>query len=147
MTVSSPFLPPNLQDTNCLCISDAFWHELTPESALLARVFVDHCFATKSEFRLEAASLPVVTTFAFYLQEACNAFLEINQEIELPEAFDGEPGYAERDRIEDELAKAESVLDELLRIVVHLDFADETGRKKLLVVISTDLPLLYRRLC
>lgn len=77
-----------------------------------------------------------MTAFAFHLQEAYNAFLELNQEIEVLEALDGDTEGEERDRIEDELAKAENVLNDLLRIVSNLDFADEIGRKKLFVVIS-----------
>ena len=74
--------------------------------------------------------------FAIRLQEACTAFLELNEEIEVGESVGDAAESEERDKVEDELAKAESVLNELLRIVVNLDFSDEAGRKKLFVVIS-----------
>ena len=119
-----------------LYIPDTFWHQLTPESTLLARVFVEYCFTIRSESRLESISLPVVTMFAIRLQEACTAFLELNEEIEVGESVGDAAESEERDKVEDELAKAESVLNELLRIVVNLDFSDEAGRKKLFVVIS-----------
>lgn len=77
-----------------------------------------------------------MTMFAIRLQEACTAFLELNEEIEVGESVGDAAESEERDKVEDELAKAESVLNELLRIVVNLDFSDEAGRKKLFVVIS-----------
>ena len=81
--------------------------------------------------------------FAIRLQEACTSFLELNEEIEVGESVGDEAESEERDKVEDELAKAESVLNELLRIVVNLDFSDEAGRKKLFVVISM-LPSVLR---
>ena len=45
-------------------------------------MFVEHCTAAKNETRLEAAALPVVTAFAFHIQDAYNGMLEVLQEIE-----------------------------------------------------------------
>ena len=55
---------------------------MTPESAVLARVFVEQCISTKNEARLESASLPVLTAFAFHIQEAYNSLLAVLEEIE-----------------------------------------------------------------
>jgi len=116
--------------------ADSFWNELTAESALLARVFVDHCLSRKHETSLDAASLPVVTVFAFNIQEVYNVFLELAEENKMFEAVAGEDvDEEERDRVEEEMAQAVFVLCELLNIAVHLDYTDEIGRRKLSNVI------------
>ena len=48
--------------------------ELTPETAFLVRVFIEHCIATKDDARLESA-LPVVTSLAYHIQSSYNDFL------------------------------------------------------------------------
>lgn len=88
--------------------------------------------------RLEAASLPVVTAFAFHLQESYNALLNILQEAEnvafLNAGEDEDEDDAEKR--EEELAKNEVVLGELLRMALKLDYMDEIGRRKVFSVIS-----------
>jgi condensin complex subunit 3 len=117
-------------------IPEKYWRELTPESVLLARVFVDHCFNTKNDARLESASLPVVTAFAFHVQEAYNTLLGIMQEEEQAR-FLGEDGEDDAiEELEERTVKAEVVLAELLKITVQLDFSDEIGRRKVFVVAS-----------
>lgn len=127
--------------TKCLTMgADSFWNELTAESALLARIFVDHCLSRKDEPNLDAASLPVVTAFAFHIQEVYNAFLELADENKMFEVAAGEDvNEEERDRVEEEMAQAAFVLCELLKVAVHLDYADETGRRKLSVVVRESI--------
>ncbi|KAJ7032450.1 nuclear condensing complex subunit [Mycena alexandri] len=134
---------------------DAYWHNLTPESAVLARAFLEHCLGSanpnssysgagrgggRGEERLEAASLPVVTAFAFHVQEAYNALLVALEDAEVvrtlalsagPRGLDNED---EDDEAEEELAKREVVLGELLRMAVKLDYGDEIGRRKVYTV-------------
>ncbi|TRM62875.1 nuclear condensing complex subunit [Schizophyllum amplum] len=57
-----------------LRFDERFWRHLTPESALLARVFVDHCRARDSA-RLDAA-MTEVHTLAGTVQTLYNALLE-----------------------------------------------------------------------
>lgn len=66
----------------CLSTTDIYWRESILESVVLARVFVEHCVSIENEARLESASLPVVTAFAFHIQEAFNPFLVVLQDIE-----------------------------------------------------------------
>ncbi|KAJ3982195.1 nuclear condensing complex subunit [Lentinula detonsa] len=113
--------------------NDDFWAELTPESAVLARVFVDQCIESKSENRLEDASIPVVTAFAFHIQEAYNALLSLMQEMDFLNV--GEPDDEESEAREEELAKKELILGELLRIALKLDYMDEIGRRKVFSVV------------
>ncbi|KAE9404610.1 hypothetical protein BT96DRAFT_955565 [Gymnopus androsaceus JB14] len=113
---------------------DDFWEELTPESAVLARVFVDQCLESKGENRLEAASIPVITAFAFHIQQVYNALLSLMQEMDFLNA--GEPDDEESEAREEELAKKELILGELLRIAVKLDYMDEIGRRKVFSVVK-----------
>ncbi|KAJ7598768.1 nuclear condensing complex subunit [Mycena floridula] len=113
---------------------DAYWTNLTPESAVLARVFVEHSFSTGSQERLDTASLPVVTAFAFHIQEAYNGLLAILQEVSLLGTGDDE----ESEVREEEIAKKEVVLGELLRMSLKLDYMDEIGRRKVFSV-TTDM--------
>ncbi|KAF8163123.1 nuclear condensing complex subunit [Crassisporium funariophilum] len=102
---------------------DQYWTTLTPETAFLARVFVEHCKATKDETRLEA-TLPVVTEIAFHIQQAYSLLSE----------FPGNHVNLEDDnefaRREDEKIDRELVLAELLKLAVNLDYSDEIGRRK-----------------
>ncbi|KAF8888582.1 nuclear condensing complex subunit [Infundibulicybe gibba] len=118
--------------------SDAFWKELSPESAVLARVFVEDCIESHNEARLENASLPVVTAFAFYIQEAYNALLEPLQDLENARFLNGGeiPDDEESEKRDEDIAKQEVVLGELLRIALRLDYMDEIGRRKVFSVVK-----------
>ena len=109
---------------------------MTPESAVLARVFVEQCISTKNEARLESASLPVLTAFAFHIQEAYNSLLAVLEEIETAKLLRAGLEDEENDELEEELAKREVVMSELLRMTLKLDYADEIGRRKVFSVVS-----------
>ena len=81
----------------------------------------------KNETLLEAAALPVVTAFAFHMQESYNLLLEALED--LSEADEDE-------ELEEELAKREAILGELLRVTLKLDYGDEIGRRKVFTVVS-----------
>jgi condensin complex subunit 3 len=114
--------------------SEDYWRHLTPESAVLARVFLERCLVQAREDRLESASLPVVTAFAFHMQEAYNQLLAALDDGEVARALSGEDEVA--DDVEEELAKREVVLGELLRMAIKLDYMDEIGRRKVYTVTS-----------
>jgi len=108
---------------------EEFWNELTPESAFLVRVFVEHCINTKDEARLES-SLPVVTALAFKIQAAYNDLIEqiqVYEEARLGEDFTEE----DQDANDEARANQEFVIEEMLRLAVNLDYADEIGRRKM----------------
>ncbi|KAJ7167346.1 nuclear condensing complex subunit [Mycena crocata] len=111
---------------------DDYWKHLTPESAVLARIFLEQCLTAEREDRLESASLPVVTAFAFHIQEAYNQLLGVLDDAEVAKALSGEDEAG--DEIEEELAKRELILGELLRMAVKLDYMDEIGRRKVYTV-------------
>ncbi|KAJ6523478.1 nuclear condensing complex subunit [Mycena vulgaris] len=102
-----------------------YWTQLTPEAAVLVRVFLEEA----GEERLERAALPVVTAFAFHIQEAYNRLLAVLDDAEVVKELEGED-----DEAEEELAKREVILGELLRMAVRLDYMDEIGRRKVYTV-------------
>ena len=111
-------------------------------------MFVEHCVSTENEARLESASLPVVTAFAFHIQEAYNALLVVLQDTETAKLLraglgqkDGQQG--EEEELEEELAKREIILGELLRMALKLDYSDEIGRRKVFSVVSLYFFFLY----
>ena len=138
---------------SCLCLvshfwTDAFWRNLSPESVLLARVYIDHISSqTNAEKRLENASLPVVTAFAFYTQEACNAIFESMETLEDARlASTDVDEFHELEKLDDILSDNIFILREMLVITAKLDFSDEIGRKKMSTVIRALLPF-SRRCC
>jgi condensin complex subunit 3 len=110
--------------------TDNFWTSLTPETALLARVFVEHCIATKDEARLEAA-LPVVTALAFRIQASYNDLMNAIQAEEVRDIIDDQ----ELARQQAERINKEFVIGEMLKLAVNLDYADEIGRRKMFQLV------------
>ncbi|TFK73394.1 hypothetical protein BDN72DRAFT_761779 [Pluteus cervinus] len=124
---------PDLLDS--FIFPESYWRLLTPESAVLARVFIEHSFGTQSEANVEHAALPVVTAFAFHIQNAYNTLLRLLQEVEAPRFESTAINYDEVEAKEEELAKQEVVLGELLRMALQLDYMDEIGRRKVFTVV------------
>lgn len=114
-------------------LSAQYWGNLTPERAFLARVFVDHCIATKAEGRLESV-LPVVTSLAFRIQNAYNTLITntsaFREEKIVRDFTDEEIAQKEEERMDGEF-----VLGELLALAVNLDYSDEIGRRKMFQLI------------
>ena len=106
-------------------------------------MFVEHCVSTENEARLESASLPVVTVFAFHIQEAYNVLLVVLQDIEmakLSRAGLDQEEQVEDEELEEELATREIILGELLRMALKFDYFDEIGRRKVFSVVSLYFP-------
>lgn len=112
---------------------DSYWTNLTPETAFLARVFVDHCRATKEDARLDN-TLPVVTALAFRIQEAYNDLLEDMQNEEHEQVI-RDMDEEERIRLEDVRLDKEFVIGEMLKLAVNLDYTDEIGRRKMFTLV------------
>ena len=106
-------------------------------------MFVEYCVSTDNEARLESASLPVVTSFAFHIQEAYNALLVVLQDTETAKLLRAgleQKEQEEEEDLEEELAKREIILGELLRMALKLDYSDEIGRRKVFSVVSLYFP-------
>lgn len=108
--------------------TDTFWHQLTPEKAFLARVFVEHCILAKDEARIES-SMPVMTALAFKIQALYNELLRKAQTDDENKAF-GTEGHQE-----EETENAQLILGELLKIAINMDYADEIGRRKMFALV------------
>ncbi|KAG8947483.1 hypothetical protein FRC04_010664 [Tulasnella sp. 424] len=110
---------------------DLFDSDLTPEKALLARVFVDHCVSIKDTSRIES-SLPVVTALAFRIQHCYNTLLELSKELEAQDREDSMEvdGDSQADR-EERRSSMEFIVAQLLKLAVNLDYSDEIGRRKM----------------
>ncbi|EGO04008.1 hypothetical protein SERLA73DRAFT_102367 [Serpula lacrymans var. lacrymans S7.3] len=128
-----------------MCFTKEFWDNLSPESALLARTFIEHCVSADGQGRLDASALPEVTAFAFLVQEAFNQLLGVIEEDEEARLLGNEEDMDEenQDRREEQRTQREFILSELLKSAVHLDYTDEVGRRKLLVVIRELLAHAY----
>jgi condensin complex subunit 3 len=122
-------------------LTDSYWTSLTPETAFLARVFVDHCKATKNDDRLDTA-LPVVTALAFRIQEAYNDLLEDMQNEE-EERVIRDLSEEEEIILEDIQMDKEFVIGEMLKLAVNLDYADEIGRRKMFSLVREFLAVLF----
>jgi condensin complex subunit 3 len=105
-----------------------YWTNLTAETAFLARVFVEHCKAMQDETRLEV-SLPVVTNVAFSIEKSYKSLGDMCSEDA------SEIDEAERIRREDARFDKASVIIELLKLAVHLDYSDEIGRRKMFQLV------------
>ena len=121
------------------CLKDGFWSKLSPEGALLARTFVEHCIELKDDSTLESC-LPVVMALAFLLQNHYNTLLDLLQEEEEARMNGEDEDDDEADLREAKLADEEFIMSELSRLALHLDYSDEIGRRKMFSVIRT-LPL------
>ncbi|KAG5641543.1 hypothetical protein DXG03_004802 [Asterophora parasitica] len=110
-----------------------YWENLTPETAFLARVFVEHGKALKDEARLENV-LPVVTELAFRIQTAFNTLID-DITVEEQERLFRDPTEDEIIRMEDSRLEKEAIIGELLRLAVNLDYADEIGRRKMFQLV------------
>lgn len=120
--------------TNINIHKDAFWQELTPDKAFLARVFVEHCVESKDEARLES-SVPVMTALAFKIQSLYNQLLKDIQASIEENLFNGTDAEA-KEKQESELADQEFILGEVLKLVVNLDYGDEIGRRRMFQLVS-----------
>ncbi|ORY04342.1 hypothetical protein K493DRAFT_253568 [Basidiobolus meristosporus CBS 931.73] len=120
----SSFFEANPEVCDSFSFNDQFWENLTPESAFLARVFCDYC-KKHNEEKLEE-TLPNVTQHAVYLQEYSQLMLVT------------EEGDAAKTELE-------FIVNQLLLMAGHLDFADEIGRRHMFTLLKetliyTDVP-------
>ncbi|CAE6456052.1 unnamed protein product [Rhizoctonia solani] len=117
---------------------DDYWASLTPEKAFLARVFVDRCVTDKDNERLDR-SLPVVTMFAFRIQEEYNKLLELLRQLEAQNNKNSDSENEEDEKkdvqLEEQAIDAELILGELLAFAINLDYGDETGRRRMFQLI------------
>ena len=121
---------------------DAFWagQKLSPEKALIASAFVEHCIESEDSKKLEE-TLPVVTALAFSMQAIFNNLFD---HIQGQRSRKGVANLDGNDEDEDDSDEAQTTalaftLAQLLRIALHVDYADEIGRRKMFDVVRSML--------
>lgn len=112
---------------------DAFWAELTPESAFVARTFNDFCQQNPEYQSLCEEKMPEVTRLGFYLQKYTNCLLDTIRST-------NEAGGGDEETVEQEF-----MVEQLLHIAQTLDYTDEVGRRKMFsllreILAMADLP-------
>jgi condensin complex subunit 3 len=115
---------------------DNFWETLSAESVFVARSFNDFCRSEgngKYEGLLEE-KLPEVTKVAFYLERYIKVLIDaIKRNAE--ELID------EDDEEEGDTVEQEFIVEQLLHIVLTLDYSDEVGRRKMFSLLRQTLSI------
>ncbi|KDN38868.1 ARM repeat-containing protein [Tilletiaria anomala UBC 951] len=111
---------PALAD-HVVLVDDAFWNDLTPAKALLAKVLLDHWRDKTRELNRWENAMPPVTALAFRVQKHFNDMIAASEQQQ----------QKRQDQEGDEYAKQERIVLLLLQIALHADYADEIGRRKM----------------
>ncbi|KIY72680.1 hypothetical protein CYLTODRAFT_19435 [Cylindrobasidium torrendii FP15055 ss-10] len=119
--------------------TDEYWTSLTAESAVLARCFVAFCLKEKKQEVMDESGLPAISAFAYHIGDHYNSLLAILDELRILGAGEEGADSEEIEQREEDLARAESILKELLQMTVNLDFSDELGRRKLFAIVRNIL--------
>ncbi|KAI0378759.1 condensin subunit Cnd3 [Hypomontagnella monticulosa] len=114
---------------------DNFWETLSAESVFIARSFNDFC-RTEGNGKYESLieeKLPEVTKLAFFLERYLNVLIEAIRRI-------NNQGDVEEDEEEDTVEQ-EFIVEQLLHIILTLDYSDEVGRRKMFALLRQSLSI------
>jgi condensin complex subunit 3 len=116
---------------NELEFDQAFWEDLTAESAFLARSFNEFCRVDHigTYDNLVDDKMPEVTALAYYLAKYSAALLEKLRQSNEPSAELNEEVTMEN----------EFIVEQLLYIALTLDYSDEVGRRKMFTLLRENL--------
>ena len=113
---------------------DRFFETLTAESVFVVRTFNDFCRNegnAKFESLIEE-KLPEVTKVAFYLERYIKVLIDAIKRAEEQEVEEEE---------EEDTAEQEFIVEQLLHIVLTLDYSDEVGRRKMFALLRQTLSI------
>ncbi|KAI0097071.1 condensin subunit Cnd3 [Daldinia grandis] len=114
---------------------DSFWETLSAESIFIVRSFNDFCRTEgngKYEFLVEE-KLPEVTKLAFFLERYLNVLIEAIKRVSNQENVEeGE---------EEDTGEQEFIVEQLLHIILTLDYSDEVGRRKMFALLRQALSI------
>ncbi|KAK7751350.1 chromosome condensation complex Condensin, subunit G [Diatrype stigma] len=113
---------------------DNFWETLSAESVFMARSFNDFCH-TEGNRKYESLveeKLPEVTKLAFFLERYLNVLIDAIQRVNSQENMEDED--EEEDTVEQEF-----IVEQLLHIILTLDYSDEVGRRKMFSLLRQSL--------
>ncbi|KAI1419964.1 nuclear condensing complex subunit [Xylaria sp. FL1777] len=114
---------------------DKFWETLSAESVFVARSLNDFCRVEgngKYEILLEE-KLPEVTKIAYFLERYLNVMIEAIQRVNSQDNVEEDE---EEDTVEQEF-----IVEQLLHIVLTLDYSDEVGRRKMFALLRQALSI------
>ncbi|KAJ2970250.1 hypothetical protein NUW58_g9753 [Xylaria curta] len=114
---------------------DKFWETLSAESVFVARSFNDFC-RTEGNGKYEAMleeKLPEVTKVAYFLERYLNVLIEAIRRVN---SQDNVGEDEEEDTVEQEF-----IAEQLLHIVLTLDYSDEVGRRKMFALLRQALSI------
>ncbi|KAI2463936.1 condensin subunit Cnd3 [Annulohypoxylon bovei var. microspora] len=114
---------------------DNFWETLSAESVFIARSFNDFCRNEgngKYESLIEE-KLPEVTKLAFFLERYLNVLIEAIKRVSNQDSVEGDD---EEDTVEQEF-----IVEQLLHIILTLDYSDEVGRRKMFALLRQTLSI------
>ncbi|CAJ2506876.1 Uu.00g080620.m01.CDS01 [Anthostomella pinea] len=115
--------------------NDHYWETLSAESVFIARSFNDFC-RTKGNGKYEALleeKLPEVTKLAFFLERYLNVLIEAIRRVNSQENVG--------DDEEEDTVEQEFIVEQLLHIVLTLDYSDEVGRRKMFALLRQALSI------
>lgn len=116
--------------------TDSFWETLSAESVFIARSFNGFC-RTEGNGKYESLveeKLPEVTKLAFFLERYLNVLIEAIRRVNSQDNVDDEE--EEEDTVEQEF-----IVEQLLHIVLTLDYSDEVGRRKMFALLRQSLSI------
>ncbi|KAI1206538.1 condensin subunit Cnd3 [Annulohypoxylon truncatum] len=115
--------------------NDSFWETLSAESVFIARSFNDFC-RTEGNGKYESLieeKLPEVTKLAFFLERYLNVLIEAIKRVS---SQDNTEEDEEEDTVEQEF-----IVEQLLHIILTLDYSDEVGRRKMFALLRQTLSI------
>ncbi|KAK5636000.1 hypothetical protein RRF57_011712 [Xylaria bambusicola] len=116
--------------------NDKFWETLSAESVFVARSFNDFC-RTEGNGKYEALveeKLPEVTKIAYFLERYLSVMIEAIQRA------NNQDNVGE-DEEEEDTVEQEFIVEQLLHIVLTLDYSDEVGRRKMFALLRQALSI------
>ncbi|KAI1372965.1 condensin subunit Cnd3 [Hypoxylon crocopeplum] len=124
---------PDYRDA--VAFDDSFWETLSAESVFIARSF-NHFCRTEGNGKYESLveeKLPEVTKLAFFLERYLNVLIEAIRRVNRRDNVDEDE---EEDTVEQEF-----IVEQLLHIILTLDYSDEVGRRKMFALLRQSLSI------
>jgi condensin complex subunit 3 len=118
---------------------DYFWETLSAESVFMARSFNDFCRAEGGNRNYEALveeKLPEVTKLAFFLERYLNVLVEAIRRVNSQVTAEDDEDEDEEDTVEQEF-----IVEQLLHVILTLDYSDEVGRRKMFALLRQMLSI------
>ncbi|KAI1102671.1 condensin subunit Cnd3 [Jackrogersella minutella] len=115
---------------------DRYWDTLSAESVFIARSFNDFC-RTEGNGKYESLieeKLPVVTKLALSLKGYLDALIKAIRRIKSQDNI-------EEEEEEEDTVEQEFIVEQLLHIVLTLDYSDEAGRRKMFALLRQTLSI------